>query len=169
MEFSDVDRTLLALLLTLKSVNISLEEEKQSQLNQQLYRVGQQLKLKPERWNFIKRSLESIITDRPKIQQEFQGFLIQLEMIGNQLSPEVLPTDIELEQELETKPNVERRGFKPGTSGESLSTTLINDLVVPTLLSSNPPEVTKKLSFLERLQQQLEQIDRDEMVSPTNL
>ncbi|MBP0019416.1 MAG: hypothetical protein J7647_17915 [Cyanobacteria bacterium SBLK] len=168
MEFSDIDKTLFAFLLALKNVSNDLEEGEKSSLNQQLHRVGQQLKLKPERWNFIKRGLEGIMSDRPVLNREFQSFLTQLEIIESKLSSEILPTDLELEQELETEQSIERRGFKPGKSQESLSQAIINDVVVPTLLSSNPPAVTQKLSFLERLQQRIQKISPDDFSSSTN-
>lgn len=161
-----MDNVLLSLLLTLRSGQPLLSDLEKTQL----YELGERLQLlKPERWNFVKQTLLNIVAANPTRQEQFQAYLSKLENHGRPIILDSLPNNEELAAELGTESTLERRGFRPGQSQESFNQALINDLVVPILLSDNPPETTEKVSFLERLRQKLQQIERDDALPPMSL
>lgn len=162
MEFRDPDKTLLALLLTLRNLETPLREREKEQLCE----IGELLQLIPEDWDLIQQDLMDILTENLALYQQFKLFLTKLENVRDNLTIEFLPTEAELEQELPKQKTIERRGFPPGQSPQSFTEALMNDTIVPVLFDENPPEVTKKLSFLQRLQQALQNNNEDDLSPP---
>ena len=169
--------TLLALLLAIRDSDVTLDSDEQ----EELFTIGEQLELDPDDWETIATDLMSAINSNPKLKESFTKYQAALISFlatekGNNL--DYLPTSEEVLERLQTgnqtlttlgfKPTqIEKRGFKPKKSQGSPSLTIINDIVVPILKSDNSPEVSKKL--FQRLLEKLSQFSADSGTQPSIL
>lgn len=128
--------TLLALLLSLKDLDVSLSPTEQTELA----KVGQQLYLAPRDWNYIETGLMKVIEGNYSLKQGYQAAKAKLDVIGGKLPANLLPTKAELQVELPTDSTRQIRGFKPGESSQADSEEIINDVVVPILRDNDPPK-----------------------------
>jgi hypothetical protein len=161
--------TLLALLLAIRDPDVTLNTDKQ----EELFTIGEQLQLNPEMRDKTHAKLMSVIDSNPKLNESFtkyQTALISFLATENSENLDYLPTSEEVLERLQAgnKPNqIEKLGFKPKKSQQSPSHTIINYLVVPILKSDNPPEVSKKL--FQRLLEKLPQFSADSDTQPLTL
>ncbi|KYC40957.1 hypothetical protein WA1_25425 [Scytonema hofmannii PCC 7110] len=145
--------TLLALLLSLKDLNVTLNSSE----NTELETIGEQLALDfPQRWNDIQERLMKLISSNISLYQCYQATKAKLDLMDSHLLASLLPNKGELEKELAIDSKREVRGYKPTKLPKSGSDNeIVNDIVVPILRSDEPSEKAKQLSFLERLQKNM--------------
>lgn len=169
--------TLLALLLAIRDSDVTLDSDEQ----EELFTIGEQLELDPDDWETIEAELMSAINSNPKLNESFtkyQTALISFLATADSENLDYLPTSEEVLEKLQSsnqtltklgfKPSqIEERGFKPKKSQRSRSSTIINDIVVPIFKSNNPPEVSK--SLFQRLLKKLSQFSADSDTQPPTL
>lgn len=141
---------LIALLLALKQLKIHPSPDRL----EQIYELGEKLKLDPSYCQSISQDLDAIMAGDLPLQSHFQFFLSRLTALG-ELPLDIWPEIAELQAELGASNQVEFRGFRPNQNSPSVNLEIINDIVVPTLLSNNILAQVEKLSFLQRIQQRI--------------
>ncbi|WP_027255048.1 hypothetical protein [Planktothrix agardhii] len=161
--------TLLALLLAIRDSDVTFDSDEQDEL----CTIGEQLELDPDDWETTQADLMSAINSNAKLNESFtkyQTVLISFLATENSENLDYLPTSEEVLEALQTgneSSQMERRGVKPKKSQRSPSLTIINYLVVPILKSDNPPEVSKKL--FQPLLDKLSQVSADSDTQPLTL
>jgi hypothetical protein len=146
-----INKTLLALLLALKNLEIPLSNEEQAAFQDAAY----QLQLDSQDWEDYKLDLLAVIQANPTLNQLYQNALSQLDAFSGNIPGDLLPTQAELKQVIPTAQAPATRGFAP--ISDDLDSNEINNMVINILASPNPSETTKKLSRFEQLQQFLQQ------------
>lgn len=146
-----INKTLLALLLALKDLEIPLSKEEQVAFQDAAY----QLQLDSQGWEDYKLDLLAVIQANPTLNQLYQNAFSQLDALSSNIPCNLLPTQTELEQAIPTAQAPETRGFAP--ISDDLESNEINNLVISVLASPNPSETTKKLNRFEKLKQFLQQ------------
>jgi len=168
--------TLLALLLAIRDPDVTLNSDEQ----EELFIIGEQLELDPDDGATIEAELMSVIQSNPKLNERFtkyQTALIRFLATENGGNLDYLPTSEEVLKTLQSSefltilgykpPPIEQRGFQPGNTPRSQSQIIINDIVVPILKSDNPPKVSK--SLFQRLLEKLSQFSADSDTQPPTL
>ena len=140
--------TLLALLLALKNLESPLSEDE----GKALAEVGQQLKSDPDDWDFIEDNLMDIIQANDALKQLYQQTKAKLDALDRPIPSNLLPTDAELEKD----PRARFEGKPDKQSNE------ISHQTVKVLKTEKPEETAKKLPFLERLSQFLNQPSKND-------
>lgn len=146
-----IPNTLLALLLALKNLEHSLNEDEQ----EALAKVGQELASNPDDWDFIEDDLMAIIQANDTLNQLYQEAKAKLDALDAPIPSDLLPTDAELEKALPPESEGGKRAYFEGKPDEQ-SNEILN-LVTNVVSTEKPEETAKKLSFLERLSQFLNQ------------
>ncbi|NEO30763.1 MAG: hypothetical protein F6K36_10080 [Symploca sp. SIO3C6] len=141
-----VNKTLLALVLALKDVEEVSEAEKSAFRD-----AADQLQLEPDNWEEHESDLLRVIQDNPKLNQLYRTAKSQLDALSREIPSSLLPTQTELEQVIPTNQTPVTRGFEPIIDDDESYE--INNTVINILTTSNPPEIAKKLSLIEKLQQ----------------
>ncbi|MGI2904852.1 CHAT domain-containing protein [Tolypothrix sp. VBCCA 56010] len=151
MNFS-IDKTLIALLLALKELQIPLSQDEQAILQD----IGQQLDIDPDYWDFIQEEITALIEANYTLNQLFQTKIAKLDALDGQIPRDFLPNLAELKKEVfgETKEIVT---FDGQTRGENYdrSKQVIN-ITSTILLTENQDQTTKQLVFLEQISEYVE-------------
>lgn len=159
--------TLLALLLAIRDPDVTLNSDQQ----EELFTIGEQLQLNPEMMDETHAKLMSVIQSNDKLNESFtkyQTVLISFLATENSENLDYLPTSEEVLERLPPSNQTPTTlGPKPKKSQQSPSHTIINYLVVPILKSDNPPEVSK--SLFQRLLEMLSQFSADSDTQPPTL
>lgn len=142
------EKTLLAFCLALRNPEVTLNTSEKMDLVE----VGKSLERHPDIWKAIEADLMQVVAGNSTLNQAYQTAKQQLETISDELLFELLPNLDELERELTTDFNTEKRGRKPGKSGNNDNTDIISEIAVPILQNTDN---ASKISFLERLQQNI--------------
>lgn len=154
-----IDNTLLALLLALKNLENPLNTEEQEALAD----VGQQLKLDPNDWDFIEDELMATIHGNDALNQLYQKAKAKLDALNSPIPPDLLPTDAELENALPRESKGGTRAHPPYGEGkpDEQSNEILN-LATNVVSTEKPEETAKKLPFLERVSQFLNQPSKND-------
>jgi len=144
--------TLLALLLALKQLEISLSADEQAKLK----KAGQRLKFNPSSWDDAEKLLMEVIENNLSLARLYHTAKAKLDEIDGKISPELLPTEEELEVELLTdgkRTTVRYGNFegKPDRESDEILNVSIN-----VLRKEDSAKTAKKLSFLERIRKFLQ-------------
>ncbi|MEM1169484.1 MAG: hypothetical protein AAGJ08_10520 [Cyanobacteria bacterium P01_H01_bin.35] len=153
---TEVPNTLLAFLLALKNLEIPLSEEERGALAD----VGQQLKLNPNDWDFIEDDLMAIVEGNNTLNQLYQKAKAKLDALDTPIPPKLLPTEKELETVFPPESEGGKRAYFEGKPDEQ-SNEILN-LTTNVVSTEKPEETAKKLSFLERLSQSLNQPSKND-------
>jgi hypothetical protein len=154
MDSPSPDPTLLALLLALKNLKVPLSEAEQAKF----FEIGSELEGNPNDWDFIYEVMIDAIAKNPSLNQLFEAYVSQLERLNGSIPPSLLPTEIELKQELSCDSDVDSLGAEPRKVFGSESNEIINVTVI-TLLKKDPLTITtQKLSFLKRFQKYMQEL-----------
>lgn len=140
-----IETTLLALLLTLNSLEVSLSPVEQATLK----KAGKQLKANPNAWKVIEESLMKVIEANASINQPYQAAKTQLDAVDGNIPPDLLPTKAEVKEVLSVGSQREKRAYFEGKPDEK-SDEILN-IAINILTSPDPADITKKLSSLEKL------------------
>ncbi|MBN4004792.1 hypothetical protein [Nostoc sp. LPT] len=154
METTNLNNTLLALLLALRDSEIPLSDTEQSDLSQ----AAEQLSANPKAWEILiePRLLVMIQANEP-LNQRFQAAKSQLDNLGDTIPLNLLPSEAELEQAVpKQKPQPITRAI-PQVSSSDLRSNEITNMAIKVLATPNPSETAKKLSSFEQFQQFLNQ------------
>lgn len=143
-----VKTTLLALLLTLKNLEVPLSTAEQEALN----KVGKQLEANPNAWKVIEKGLMNVIEANPSLNQLYQAAKAQLDAVDGNIPPNLLPTKTELEQVLPAASQREKRPYEPSKDENEKSDEILN-MTRKILNTPDPADTAKKLSRLEKLWQ----------------
>jgi hypothetical protein len=166
--------TLLALLLAIRDSDVTLNSNEQ----EELFTIGEQLQLNPEMRDKTQAKLMSVINSNPKLNESFtkyQTALISFLATENGEILDYLPTSEEVLEALQTgneSSQIERRCLEPGNTPQSPSNTIIYDIIVPCFVvpdyrRDNPPKVSK--SLFQRLLEKLSQFSADSDTQPPTL
>ncbi len=148
---SSVTKTLLALLLALRDLKAPLSTDEQAVLQN----VGQQLALDPEDWEYIKEGLIALIEANATLNHLFKLNKAKLEALDGQLPRDLLPSLAELEQELFTETR-EVVTFDGSPKDISIQPNEVISLTRTILITDNPDQTVKQLSFLEPVSDYIE-------------
>ncbi|MEH1951909.1 MAG: hypothetical protein V7K77_33900 [Nostoc sp.] len=157
METTNLNNTLLALLLALKDSETPLSDTEQSDLSH----AAEQLSANPNNpkaWEILiePRLLVMIQANEP-LNQRFQAAKSQLDNLGDTIPLNLLPSEAELEQALpKQKPQPITRAI-PQVSSSDLRSNEITNMAIRVMATPNPSETAKKLSSFEQFQQFLNQ------------
>jgi hypothetical protein len=161
--------TLLALLLAIRDPDVTLNSDEQ----EELFTIGEQLQLNPEMRDKTHTKLMSVIDSNSKLNESFTKYQIALihflEGENSDIS-DYIPTSEEVLERLQAgnkSSQIEKRGYRPENTPRSPSQMIINDIVVPILKSDNPPKVSK--SLFERLLEKLPPFPTDSDIQPSTL
>jgi CHAT domain len=149
---SSINKTLIALLLALKELQIPLSKDEQANLQD----VGQQLDIDPDYWDFIQEQITTLIKSNYTLNQIFQAKIRKLDALDGRIPREFLPNLAELKTELfgEMKEIVT---FDGSSNGENRNrTTQLIDITSTILRTENQDQTTKQLVFLEQISQYVE-------------
>jgi hypothetical protein len=145
--------TLLALLLALKQLETPLTTDEQGALKT----AGQQLERDPDDWDYIKEGLMAVIENNPSLAELYQMAKAKLDVIDSKIPLELLPTEQEQEVELladEKRESVTFGYFEGEPERESDE---IRNVSINVLTKKDSAQTAKKLSFLKRIQEFLQQ------------
>ncbi|MBW4499714.1 MAG: hypothetical protein KME57_09130 [Scytonema hyalinum WJT4-NPBG1] len=149
---TSINTTLIALLLALKDLDTPLNENEQETFRN----TAEQLQLDPDNWKKdYEPDLLTAIQANPSLNQLYRAAKSQLEALNSSIRLDLLPTQVELEQEIPRNQQPEKRGFAP-LSDDYDKSNEINNIVINILANPNPSEAVKKLSRLEQLKQFLQ-------------
>ena len=149
-----VPNTLLALLLALKNLDKPLSENER----QALAEIGQDLESNSNDWSFIEDNLMTIIQANDTLNQLYQEAKSKLDTLNSPIPPNLLPTDAELENAPSPESKGGTRAHPPyGEDQPDEQSNEILNLVTNVVSTEKPEETAKKLSFLERISQFLNQ------------
>ena len=154
METTNLNNTLLALLLALKDSETPLSDTEQSDLSQ----AAEQLSANPKAWEILiePRLLAMLEANKP-LNQRFQATKSQLDNLGDTMPLNLLPSEAEVEQAApKQKPQPTTRAI-PQVSSSDLRSTEITNMAIRVMATPNPSETAKKLNSFEQLQQFLNQ------------
>jgi hypothetical protein len=143
-----VQTTLLALLLALKNLEDSLEEDQQEALAD----VVQQLDNHLDDWEFIEADLMAAIALNASLEQLYREAKTKLDAVDGNIPSDLLPTEAELKQALPAARQREKRPYKPSQADNEKSDAILNTSI-GILTTPDPANTTKKLSSLDRLWQ----------------
>ncbi|MFW9259082.1 CHAT domain-containing protein [Nostoc sp. CALU 546] len=151
---SSVTKTLLALLLALKELEIPLSKDEQGLLQN----VGQQLALASDDWEFIEieAELTAIIQANLALNHIYQSNKVKLDALDGRIPRELLPSLAYLEKELfgETKEIIT---FDGQTKGEpNNQPNLVISLTSSILRLSNQDHTVKQLPFIQEISDYVE-------------
>lgn len=146
-----VNKTLLALSLALKDLEAPLSENEQEAFRD----TADRLAIDPDNWEDYEPELLTVIQANPTLNQLYQTARSQLDVLGDKIPSNLLPTQAELEKAIPPVQAPVTRGFAPVS--DDYESSEINNMVINILATSNPPETAKKLTRLEQLQQFLQQ------------
>lgn len=154
MESTNLNNTLLALLLALKDSETPLSDTEQSDLSQ----AAEQLSANPKAWEvLIEPRLLVMIQANEPLNQRFQAAKSQLDNLGDKIPLNLLPSEAEVEQAApKQKPQPTSRAI-PQVSSSDLRSNEITNMAIKVMATSNPSETAKKLSSFEQFQQFLNQ------------
>jgi|GEM_PF-1046858 len=149
---SSINKTLIALLLALKELQVPLSKDEQAILQE----VGQQLDTDPDYWDFIKEEITALIEANYTLNQLFQAKIRKLNALDGRIPREFLPNLPDLKKELFGKTK-EIVTFDGQTKGENYdqSKQVIN-ITSTILLTKNQDQTTKQLAFLEQISEYVE-------------
>ncbi|MBD2198394.1 MULTISPECIES: CHAT domain-containing protein [Calothrix] len=149
---SSVTKTLLALLLALKKLEIPLSEDEQALLQD----VGQQLALDPDYWEFIEPELITIIQANSTLHQLFEAGKVKLDALDGRIPRELLPSLAYLEKELfgETKEITTFDGQIKGEPNNQPNPVI--SLTSSILRLSNQDHTVKQLPFIQEISDYVE-------------
>jgi hypothetical protein len=147
-----IKTTLLALCLALMRLEAPLSKNEQEELTD----VVRQLDNSLDDWEFIEDDLTKIITRKALLDQLYQEAKTRLNEVDGNIPPNLLPTEIELEQVLPINSRREERPYKPSRDDNEKSYEIINT-TRKILNSSDPVDTTKNLPSLKNLWQFLNQ------------
>ncbi|MBD2208103.1 CHAT domain-containing protein [Calothrix sp. FACHB-1219] len=149
---SSVTKTLLALLLALKKLEIPLSEDEQALLQD----VGQQLALDPDYWEFIEPELITIIQANSTLHQLFEAGKVKLDALDGRIPRELLPSLAYLEKERfgETKEITTFDGQIKGEPNNQLNPVI--SLTSSILRLSNQDHTVKQLPFIQEISDYVE-------------
>ncbi len=146
-----IHNTLLAVLLALKNLENPLSEEE----GKALASVGQQLRLDPKDWDFIKDDSMAMIKANGALNQAYQQAKAKLDALDRPIPSDLLPTDEELENVLPPESEGGKRAHFEGKPDKQSNEIL--DLTVKVLATEKPEETAQKLPYLKRASQSLNQ------------
>lgn len=151
---------LLALFLAIRDPEVTLNSKEL----EELFIIGEQLELKPHKWDTTQAKLMSMIKLNPKLNESFTKY--QAALIGFLASESIdnadwWPTQEELLEKIQagkqnpTTSKIETLGEFRKKAQRSQNYTIINSVLAPILKSENPAAVSKTLfqSLLEKLSQ----------------
>ena len=147
-----IKTTLLALCLALMRLEAPLSENEQERLTD----VVQQLDNSPDDWEFIEADLMAVIARKAPLDQLYQEAKARLNEVDGNIPPNLLPTEIELEQVLPIISRREKRPYKPSRDDNEKNYEIINT-TRKILNSPDPVGTTKNLPSLKNLWQFLNQ------------
>lgn len=149
---SSINKTLIALLLALKELQIPLSKDEQAILQD----VGQQLDLDPDDWDFIEEQITALIEANYTLKQLFQAKIAKLDVLEGRIPREFLPNLAELKTKLfgESREIVTFDGQSKGENYDR-SKQVIN-ITSTILLTENQDQATKQLVFLEQISEYVE-------------
>jgi hypothetical protein len=145
------NKTLLALSLALKDLEAPLSENEQKAFRD----AAAQLQLDPDNWEDYEPDLLKVIQANPNLNHLYQATQSQLDALSSEISSNLLPTPAELEQAQPSNQKPVTRGVPPVNDDHESHE--IQNMVIDLMASSNPVETAKKLSYLERVQQFIQQ------------
>jgi hypothetical protein len=148
---SSVTKTLLALLLALKKLEIPLSEDEQALLQC----VGRQL-VYPDYWEFIEPELITIIQANSTLHQLFEAGKVKLDALDGRIPRELLPSLAYLEKELfgETKEIITFDGQTKGEPNNQPNPVI--SLTSSILLTDNQDHTVKQLPFIQEISNYVE-------------
>ncbi|MEH1855702.1 MAG: hypothetical protein V7L11_29485 [Nostoc sp.] len=154
METTNLNNTLLALLLALKDSETSLSDREQADL----FQAAEQLSANPKAWEIlIEPRLLGMLQANEPLNQRFQAAKSQLDNLGDTIPINLLPSEAELEQAApKQKPQPTTRAI-PQVSSSDLRSNEITNMAIRVMATPNPSEIAKKLSSFEQFQQFLNQ------------
>lgn len=145
---AQINTTSLAFLLALQELNTPLSEAEKQTLTE----VADQLDFQPKAWeSFTEPLLVKMITSNPQLNQKYQLYKSKLDSLGN-ISEDLLPTAIEIEQLKSNETGVTTRGFKPESEATGYNQQ-INNAVILISRAEKPEQIAKKLSFTQKVKQ----------------
>lgn len=154
-----INKTLIAVLLALKELQILLSKDEQEILQD----IGQQLNTDPDYWEFIKEEIIALIEGNNTLKQIFQAKIAKLDALDGRIPKEFLPDLADLKTELfgETKGITTFDGGIYSSSGgitnESYDrSSQVIDITSTILLGEKPDETAKQLVFLEQISEYVE-------------
>lgn len=139
----------LALLLALSRLKPEdLSEHERFRLKE----IGIQLTLVEDAWNFIQEDLMQIISGNETLYNFYQDELIKLEGVEGGIPSELLPTEVELMQELaDTEKQLQAESeFRGHFEGNPKERDVFTNLCIHAF---QEPEKTTELNFLKRVRQ----------------
>ncbi len=154
METTNLNNTLLALLLALKDSETPLSDTEQSDLSQ----AAEQLSANPKAWEIlIEPRLLAMLKANEPLNQRFQAAKSPLDNLGGKIPLNLLPSEAEVEQAApKQKPQPTTRAI-PQVSSSDLRGNEITNMAIRVMATPNPSETAKKLNSFEQLQQFLNQ------------
>lgn len=149
--YQDLNKTLLAFLLSLKDLGLPLTQEEKATL----FDIAEQLSVNPsiETWEELTEpTLLTVIQGNESLKQHFQTVKSDLDRLNNTISVELLPTETELDQVAPKKKQPISFVF-PDDSDDQNNYEITNMVILTTsriLETPQPDETVKKLSRLDR-------------------
>ncbi|MBD2254641.1 hypothetical protein [Nostoc parmelioides] len=154
METTNLNNTLLALLLALKDSETPLSDTEQSNLSH----IAEQLSVNPKAWEIlIKPRLLAMLETNEPLNQRFQAAKSQLDNLGDTMPLNLLPSEAEVEQVVPQQKLQPTTRAIPQVSSSDLRSNEITNMAIRVMATPNPSETAKKLSRFEQFQQFLNQ------------
>ena len=141
---SPLKNTLLALFLALKDLEVPLSSDEIASLKN----IGFQLEVRPDAWELIEEGLIKLIEANAALKGLYQDAKSRLDAVED-ISPELLPTQAEVNEALPGNSKREEYPWQPGKPNPE-SQEILN-MAVSVLTTPDPVDTTKKLNNLERL------------------
>ncbi len=143
---SSINKTLIALLLALKELQIPLSKDEQAILQD----IGQQLDIDPDYWDFIQEEITALIEANYTLNQLFQAKIAKLNALDGRI-PRFLPNVTELKKELfgDAKEVITFDGNSKDEPEDKFKQVI--NITSTILLTENQDQTTKQLVFLEQI------------------
>lgn len=145
------DNILMAFLLALYDLDITLNNEERSKLNN----IGEQLLTDLDQWDTTEKELLEVIDHNSHLEQLFQYYRSCLEQRQTEISPASIPQGITLDPVAPKIPKLEikNRGVAPDDEFSEAKSTEIVNAFIRIASTDDPAASVKKVNDFEKLKQ----------------
>ncbi len=146
--------TLLALMIALSNLDTPLNDDEKDILSE----ISEEFSVDTDDWDSIQPSLMEIIESNSELNTLFLNAKSQLLALGDSLPDDFFPKKNELAELQKSSEEGKTRGGLPITDDSDFEDDFqgINNMTIDILSQTNPQEVAKKSTFVDRIKQHLQ-------------
>ncbi len=149
MEYTNINKILLSLVLAFRDLESSLTKEEESAIA----KTAQQLSVTPQVWETkIEPNLLATISKNSSLSKLFQSYKSQIDRIDGEIPDDLLPTSADLES-IENTPQMARSRAPLQVNQKDIKSKEITNMAIKVMASDSPTKTANKINSLQRIKQ----------------